>query len=315
MGARRPSEMSLAGQAAGGGGRPVVSAQFYTSPPKLTISKSPASSGLVPFLTVTDVSQAFAVFPEVETEIDHSAMFKVEGHLTGEAMGTAARRDEGWILMIPMEKDGETFTSGKRSDMLRWLAGEFAFRFSSLSLLLREADQGSCLLSSAFHDAFNLYGRPGNYSWDARDPKSLLFAHPVRFLRFSLLEETEKLTIFLFSLPAWRQPRRPFHHQTHPQSRRDFHLSSLFRSLSIQGHPRSKDERSTSHPVRRRSSRSPPFPGSATCSPRSSRSARERKSSQHSEGQRRRKSTKRRVGRRRCRISTSTSTSSRFSSR
>jgi len=64
------------------------------------------------------------VFPEVETEIDHSAMFKVEGHLTGEAMGTAARRDEGWILMIPMEREGETFTSGKRSDMLKWLAGK-----------------------------------------------------------------------------------------------------------------------------------------------------------------------------------------------
>lgn len=29
-----------------------------------------------------------------------------------------------------------------------------------------------------FHDAFHLYGRPGKYSWDARDPKSLLFAHP-----------------------------------------------------------------------------------------------------------------------------------------
>lgn len=132
MGARRPSEMSLAGVAAGG--RPVVSAQFYTFPPKSTVSRSPASSGLVPFLNVTDVSQAFAVFPEVETEIDNSAMFKVEGHLTGEAMGTAARRDEGWILMIPMEKEGETFTSGKRSDMLKWLAGELVPRsFSPLA--------------------------------------------------------------------------------------------------------------------------------------------------------------------------------------
>lgn len=144
--------MSLASTA---GGRPVISAQFYTTPPKATLSRSPASSGLVPFLTVTDVTQAFAVFPEVETEIDNSAMFKLEGHLSGEAMGPSARRDEGWILMIPVEKERESdgFVPGKRADMLKWLA--------------------------AFHDAFGLYGRPGNYSWDARDPKSLLFAHPV----------------------------------------------------------------------------------------------------------------------------------------
>lgn len=137
MGPGRGSEMSLASVA---GGRPVVSAQFYTVPPKSTLSRSPASSGQVPFLTVTDVSQAFAVYPEVETEIDNSAMFKVEGHLAGEAMGPSSRRDEGWILMIPMEKEGELFTAGKRSDMLRWLAGESRPPRSSLaSSTVREA--------------------------------------------------------------------------------------------------------------------------------------------------------------------------------
>lgn len=31
----------------------------------------------------------------------------------------------------------------------------------------------------AFHDAFELYGRPRSYTWDARDPDSLMFGYPV----------------------------------------------------------------------------------------------------------------------------------------
>ena len=31
----------------------------------------------------------------------------------------------------------------------------------------------------AFHDAFELYGRPRAYTWDPRDPASLMFGYPV----------------------------------------------------------------------------------------------------------------------------------------
>jgi hypothetical protein len=34
------------------------------------------------------------------------------------------------------------------------------------------------LFAAAFHDAFQLYGRPRHYSWDPRDPGSLFFGHP-----------------------------------------------------------------------------------------------------------------------------------------
>lgn len=30
------------------------------------------------------------------------------------------------------------------------------------------------------HDAFVLYGRPQAYTWDPRDPVSMMFAYPVR---------------------------------------------------------------------------------------------------------------------------------------
>lgn len=110
------------------GNIPTVSAQFYRQPPKPAGSRSSASApgADLPFLTVTDVSQAFAVFPEVETEIENSAMFKLEAHLSGEGVGGAAsRRDEGWVLMIPMEKnaDSDVLVAGKRADMLKWLVG------------------------------------------------------------------------------------------------------------------------------------------------------------------------------------------------
>ena len=37
----------------------------------------------------------------------------------------------------------------------------------------------SCLVTTAFHDAFSLYGRPRAYSWDPRDEASMMFAYPV----------------------------------------------------------------------------------------------------------------------------------------
>ena len=33
--------------------------------------------------------------------------------------------------------------------------------------------------SVGLHDAFSLYGRPAGYTWNPRDPQSLMFAYPV----------------------------------------------------------------------------------------------------------------------------------------
>lgn len=110
----------------------VVSAQFYRQPPLKQSSSSARSSvapPAAPFLTITDVFQALAVFPEVEREVENSAMFKIEGRLSGEGLGRV-RRDEGWVLMIPMkeEDNGEGLSPAKRGDMLKWLAGQsFSF--------------------------------------------------------------------------------------------------------------------------------------------------------------------------------------------
>lgn len=32
---------------------------------------------------------------------------------------------------------------------------------------------------AGLHDAFSLYGRPNGYSWNPRDPNSLMFAYPI----------------------------------------------------------------------------------------------------------------------------------------
>lgn len=87
-------------------------------------------------------------------------MIKLEGHLLGEGAqnrgvtGKGIARSEGWCMLMPVEKKGEDeYVRGSQRDMLKWLV--------------------------AFHDAFGLYGRPGQYSWNASDPQSLFFAHPV----------------------------------------------------------------------------------------------------------------------------------------
>ena len=43
------------------------------------------------------------------------------------------------------------------------------------------SNPGSCVLMIiiAIHDAFELYGRPRLYSWDPRDPRSMMFAYPI----------------------------------------------------------------------------------------------------------------------------------------
>lgn len=115
---------------------PYISAQFFKTPPNNRSSKA-SPQPQMPFLTITDVTQAFAVFPEVEAEVENSAMLKLEGKLMGEGLGSA-RRDEGWTLMIPVEQQGEGFVPGKRADMLRWLVGQSQPPLPRLSFTLHQ---------------------------------------------------------------------------------------------------------------------------------------------------------------------------------
>ncbi|KAI9066236.1 hypothetical protein FKP32DRAFT_1673985 [Trametes sanguinea] len=100
-------------------------------------------------LTMRSITQAFAVYPERPELISRSTLMKLEGALGDEDMAGALKLREAWLLIMP-ELEGQNM---RASEMLRWII--------------------------AIHDAFELYGRPRMYSWDPRDPKSMMFAYPI----------------------------------------------------------------------------------------------------------------------------------------
>ncbi|KIY43964.1 hypothetical protein FISHEDRAFT_8564, partial [Fistulina hepatica ATCC 64428] len=104
-----------------------------------------------PLLTISDVSQAFAVYPERPDLVTMSTLIKIEGLLGDEEMAAGMRRREGWVLLMPEMDPDVNITQLK--EMLRWI--------------------------SAIHDAFELYGRPQAWTWDPRNPTSLMFGYPV----------------------------------------------------------------------------------------------------------------------------------------
>ncbi|KAF7424192.1 hypothetical protein PC9H_009495 [Pleurotus ostreatus] len=100
-------------------------------------------------LTFSDVTQAFAVYPERPELISRSTLIKMEGTFGDDEAAQAMKLREGWILMMPELEGGLS----QSSEMLKWI--------------------------TALHDAFELYGRPQAWTWDPRDPASLMFAYPV----------------------------------------------------------------------------------------------------------------------------------------
>ncbi|KAI0775168.1 hypothetical protein BD413DRAFT_611506 [Trametes elegans] len=100
-------------------------------------------------LTMRSVSQAFAVYPERPELISRSTLMKLEGQLGDEEMAGVLKMREAWLLVMP-ELEGQNM---RAAEMLRWIIG--------------------------IHDAFELYGRPRMYSWDPRDPSSMMFAYPI----------------------------------------------------------------------------------------------------------------------------------------
>ncbi|KAH9928283.1 uncharacterized protein B0H18DRAFT_1117968 [Fomitopsis serialis] len=102
-----------------------------------------------PLLTMSAVTQAFAVYPERPELISRSTLMKLEGIFGEEEMAGGMKLREGWLMVLP-EFEGSNI---RASEMLRWLI--------------------------ALHDTFELYGRPRQYSWDPRDPRSMMFAYPI----------------------------------------------------------------------------------------------------------------------------------------
>jgi CCR4-NOT transcriptional complex subunit CAF120 len=164
-------------------------AAFYLSPKPKDRKK--------PFLTLRNITQAFAVYPERPELINKSTLMKIEGSIGDEEVALSMRKREGWVLVMPELEAGVP----QANETIRWLIGAtvpYSFRNCC-----------SCSITAAFHDAFSLYGRPRAYSWDPREQVSMMFAYPfgpardVSF-RFLSLYSTH-LCVSLFSHFFWNE--------------------------------------------------------------------------------------------------------------
>ncbi|KAH8117826.1 hypothetical protein DFH11DRAFT_1850703 [Phellopilus nigrolimitatus] len=114
---------------------------LYTSPKPRDRKK--------PVLTLGSITQVFAVYPERPELISRSTLIKTEGFIGDDDLAGEWRSREGWLLMMPEAEQGKLGSL----EMLKWLVG--------------------------LHDVFCLYGRPTAYTWNPREPHSLMFAYPV----------------------------------------------------------------------------------------------------------------------------------------
>lgn len=174
----------------------VASAVFFQSPPPKTSKNSRQSVGQPPVLTITYVSQAYAVFPEHLELITSSNLFKVVGNISGDMVVVEGRpRLSGWAMIMPErgDEDAHSHSHSKEKekepeplimDMLRWTTG--------------------------FHDAFGLYGRPAHYNWDPANPQSLFFAYPKAPGGVRLWLETDSAQMIDYRHDVIAQVRRMF---------------------------------------------------------------------------------------------------------
>jgi len=73
-----------------------------------------------PFLSLRDVTQAFAVYPERPELINKSTLMKIEGAIGDEEVAGAMRKREGWILVMPELEVGVP----QANETIRWLSGK-----------------------------------------------------------------------------------------------------------------------------------------------------------------------------------------------
>ncbi|KAG8933262.1 hypothetical protein FRC02_012248 [Tulasnella sp. 418] len=112
---------------------------------------------------LSNVTQVFAVYPERPEMISRSTLIKVEGTFSDDEGAGQMRGREAWVLIMP-EIDATTQRMGVM-EMLKWIVG--------------------------LHDSFSLYGRPASYTWDPRDPISMMFAYPFGPLKDHLFLDRE----------------------------------------------------------------------------------------------------------------------------
>lgn len=80
-------------------------------------------------LTVRDVTQAFAVYPERPELISRSTLMKVECTIGDEEIAAGMRNREGWLLIMPELEGNNTLAS----EMLKWLIGQCMHTSDDLS--------------------------------------------------------------------------------------------------------------------------------------------------------------------------------------
>lgn len=91
-------------------------------PPKpvFTMFVSPKSKDRKkPALTVSSITQAFAVYPDRPELISKSTLIKIEGTFGEEDMAHNFRTREGYIMLMPEVES----TNGQPAEMLKWIVG------------------------------------------------------------------------------------------------------------------------------------------------------------------------------------------------
>ncbi|WWC65133.1 uncharacterized protein I303_107747 [Kwoniella dejecticola CBS 10117] len=167
----------------------VAMATFYNEP---RTAKNKTS--VTPVLTITNVTQAYAVFPERLEVMTQSNLFKVVGRVSGEMVTAEGRlRDSGWALLMPESLDasagdkphhGQPANVSPLANMMKWVTG--------------------------FHDVFKLYGRPEKYNWDTRNPSGLFFAYPKDEDKTHLFLSIEEALLSDFRIPQLPNIRASF---------------------------------------------------------------------------------------------------------
>ena len=72
-----------------------------------------------PFLTLKEVTQAFAVYPERPELINKSTLMKIEGKIGNEGAAMNMKGREGWVLVMPELEPGVP----QANETIRWLIG------------------------------------------------------------------------------------------------------------------------------------------------------------------------------------------------
>jgi CCR4-NOT transcriptional complex subunit CAF120 len=106
-----------------------------------------------PLLTVMNVRQAFAVYPERPEFISRSTLLKLEGTIGEQEAAGSMKGKEGWVLIMP-----ETLpnTNNQAVETLRWLTGMIIYRRVCERRLMKT--QGYMMLSSFMDDRMSICG-------------------------------------------------------------------------------------------------------------------------------------------------------------